>query len=274
MIASLESVAKIGLYSALLLVLGSHAARWLLRSIRAQIVRADAADDRLARVALVAGTALIACLLFRLWAHTVLSFGVSDGSTWENLSLIGLESRWGAHWRVQTSAAVVSLLVCAWTIGRRPWSLLVSTAVALVLAGTFPLTGHAAGQPFRVAIDVAHLLGGGLWLGTLAVLLIVKPQGPVFEHFSPLALTGSTVVVSTGLIMAWLYLGAIDNLWATTYGRLLVAKVVTVLAISACGFVNWQRARAGQAPPAASLEAALALAVVVVTAFLTETAHP
>lgn len=274
MIASLESVAKIGLYGALLLLLGSHAARWLLRSIPAETARAHTVDDRLARVAIVAGTVLVACLLLRLWAHTVVSFGLSDGSTWEKVSLIGFESRWGGQWRVQTTAAVVSLLTSAWTIGRSPWSLLVSTGAAMFVAGTFPLTGHAGGQPLRVGVDMAHLLGGGLWLGTLAVLLIVKPQGSVFERFSPVAFTGSTVVVLTGLVMTWLYLGEIANLWTTLYGRLLVAKVVTVLAISACGFVNWQRARAGQLPPVASVETALALAVVVITAFLTETAHP
>jgi copper transport protein len=72
------------------------------------------------------------------------------------------------------------------------------------------------------------------------------------------------------------YLGSVAALVETTYGRLLLAKLALVGAIGGCGFVNWQRVRAGEAPrvPVIQAEAAIAVLTIAVTAWLTETEHP
>lgn len=270
----LESIAKIGLYSALLLIIGAQAATWLVRATSGR----DGHEllQRIARVGIIAGTAMVALLLFRLWAHTAAAFGVADATTsWRSLSLIAFESRWGGSWRAQMMASVASLLVTAWAAGRHGrWVALAPGVAAAALVGTFPLMGHAAGQPYRVAVDALHLLGGGVWLGTLAVLVVARAGDSLFGRFSPLALSGAAIAASSGLVMAWIYVGTFGNLWTTPYGRLLIGKLAVLLAVAGCGYVNWRRLRAQQPPAVARLEVGLALAVVVITAFLTETAHP
>lgn len=277
MIDHLESIAKVGLYAGILTILGAHAATWLLR-VTAGVTRAEAseAERRASRLGLAAGAALLACLVARLWAHTVAAFGVAEASSsWDKVWLIAFESRWGGAWRTQVVAATVSLLVSAWAMRRSGVAPpLAATLTSVALVCSFPLMGHAAGHRLRAAVDTLHLLGGGAWLGTLAVLVAMKPRNALFERFSPLALSGAAIAALTGVVMAWLSLGSIANIWTTPYGRLLVAKVAVVLAVSGCGFINWRRARAHQPPPAAGLELVLALTIVVITAFLTEMTPP
>ena len=85
----------------------------------------------------------------------------------------------------------------------------------------------------------------------------------------------------TGLVAVWLYVGSLDLLVTTTYGRILLLKLFLVSDVATLGFLNWRHFRsldARRSQPAratlVTLEAALAFAVVVVTAILTETEHP
>ena len=65
----------------------------------------------------------------------------------------------------------------------------------------------------------------------------------MLSQFSPVAFTGSTLLLLTGATAAWWYLGELSNLWTTSYGRLLLLKLFLVAAAAACGFVNWQALR-------------------------------
>jgi len=98
---------------------------------------------------------------------------------------------------------------------------------------------------------------------------------------SPLALTGATLLLLPGIVMAWSYVGSVSNLWTTTYGQLLTVKLVLFGGIVACGLANWRRFGAERRGAATAehlwpvaIEALLAALVVVVTAALTEVAHP
>ncbi len=147
-----------------------------------------------------------------------------------------------------------------------------------------------------MVLHAVHILAGGLWLGTLAVVLLIRlpPSSLVsielprarqqvrlllLRHFSPIALSGCGTVVVAGVAVAWLYVGALPNLWMTAYGRVLIVKVGLVVAASICGYVNWRRLRREQMGDGSStsiivLEATLAVGVVIVTGFLTEIGHP
>lgn len=272
MTSLLEPLIKLGLYSVLLVLLGTHAARWLLRAATMESSDAHALDRRMTRLAVAAAWTLFVLLFARLAAHSIATFGTGEGLSWDNLVLVGLRSRWGGRWRFQLLGAVATILAVRWA--RTPTSLLVATAVAIGTAGTFPLTGHAAGDSMRILIDAAHLVAAGLWLGTLAVLVRMRSPLPLFERFSPLAFVAVAIAVTTGLTLAALYLGTLASLWTTTYGRLLLAKLALVAMTAGCGFVNWRSLQRGGAPPLAIVEALLAVGVVAVTAFLTETEHP
>lgn len=108
-------------------------------------------------------------------------------------------------------------------------------------------------------VNPVHVLAGGLWIGTLLVLLAAGlPAVLRAEHargrrdvlvadmvnaFSPLALAASGVLVLFGVITAWRHLPTLDALWTTPYGYDLLAKLAVVATVFALGAWNWKRMR-------------------------------
>ena len=196
--------------------------------------------------------------------------------------------------KIQTFAALFLVIASAATVLRRSAWLLATLAVTSFSA-TLPLLGHAAGSKARMALHVAHIFAAGLWLGTLAIVVLMgvrsKINAPsnvsvsledirltILRHFAPLAMSGCSVVVAAGIVIAYLYVGSVSNLWTSLYGRVLILKVALVGGVSVSGFTNWRRLRAGAGGRSARstiwIETALALAVMIVTGFLTEVSHP
>jgi putative copper resistance protein D len=281
----LEGSAKALLYAALLIAIGTNAARWLLLPRVISELGADgvgAIEQSVARIALAAASLAFAACCLRVWTHTVAAFGFEGARSWDTIRLIALHSRWGKNWETQVIAAIVLLAACAATVWRRTfWP--VATFAAAGFTGTMPLLGHASGDALRMAVHEVHILAAGIWLGTLAtVLLIPVHQGRLrwllLRRFWPIALPGAAAVVAAGLAASWFYVGAVSNLWTTAYGRLLAVKAALVAGISVCGYVNWRRLRKARQESVSSaivvLEAALAAAVVIITGYLTEIGHP
>ena len=294
----LEAGAKALLYASLLIAIGASALRWLLLPRTASEFgpnRVLSIEQSIARLALGASVLALAACILRVWTHTVSAFGLDDAGSWDNIKLIALESRWGQSWKLQTAAALILLVACAATVWRRrSWPL--ATLAALLFTATIPLLGHAAGDPFRVVLHTVHILAAGSWLGTLAVVLLMRIPAAswdsteprlissgirmiILRRFSTLALPSAATAAGAGIVAAYLYVGAFSNLWTTAYGRVLLVKVALVGGIAGCGYWNWQRLRrlhVEDEPSAAviMLEAALAVAVVLVTSILTEIAHP
>lgn len=117
--------------------------------------------------------------------------------------------------------------------------------VAVLRAGA----GHAAPAPVDQALQAAHILAVGGWIGGLAVLLVALRAGvpdPVrtTRRFSATALVAAAVVVLTGTLRAWSETGgpaALAETATTAYGRLLGLKVVAALALIALGARNRRR---------------------------------
>jgi putative copper export protein len=290
-----EAAPKAAYYSALAIAIGVIVARWLLD--RADAPRAIAAN-RLAALSVAAAVALLVASLLRLVGHTIAAFGPTEAWTAENFRLIAMESRWGESWRLQLMAAVALTIaaIAVWSRAGRGWRWTALAAIACSAAT--PLLGHAAGSFWRVGLHGAHLLGGGAWLGTLIAIVLLdglagrrhEPHGlddgatdqreavtaGLVEQFSPVALTAATLVAASGLLAAFSYLAAPSDLLQTAYGRALTIKLTLVLAILVCGYANWQRSRAQEAPwvPLLRTESALAMLVLIVTSVLTELEHP
>jgi putative copper export protein len=294
----LEAGAKALLYASLLVVIGASALRWLLLPRVAGELGAHriiCIEQSIARLALGAAALALAACVLRVWTHTVSAFGFDDARSWDTIKLIALRSRWGQSWKLQTAAALILAAACAITARRRAaWPL--ATLAVLIFTSTIPLLGHAAGDAFRVVLHTVHILAGGFWLGTLAVVLLMRIPAAsldsveprltgrlvrliILRRFPALALPSAAAAVAAGGVAAYLYVGAFSNLWTTVYGRVLLMKVAVVGGISIAGYFNWQRLRrlheSGEASAAIIvLEAALAAVVVLVTGFLTEIAHP
>jgi putative copper export protein len=262
------------------LTLGASAVRWLMlpRLGQERADEARACEERLAGLALAATIALVIGLALRLFAHTAAAFGLAESLSIEALRVIGIESRWGGGWRVQMLAAVVALMGASLVRAHRHagWFALMGAAVACALA--VPLLGHAAGEPSRVAYHSIHVLGGGVWLGSLGSILIAgELRAALLPRFAPIALTGAALLAASGSAMAFEYVSPLSDLWRTGYGRTLIVKLLLVGAVVGCGYVNWRRWRetSGTRQPRRleKIEAWFALAVILVTALLTELEH-
>ena len=129
---------------------------------------------------------------------------------------------------------------------------------AAYLAITPALAGHASVQGPRGVFfpsDVLHVLAASIWVGGIACLLLVLPAATrqlegherselllaTLARFSPLALGSVIVIAVTGVVQAYIDVRSIDGLTQTTYGALIIAKVVLLLALIGLGWVNRER---------------------------------
>lgn len=207
-----------------------------------------------------------------------------------NLLLNGTE--WGTTW-VRGAVGTVILMAAALSGRFLPRAAWVVAAVCIGMLMAFPaFTGHAStGEPrwLSLGADTLHVLGATLWIGGLTFLISAVWSAPrssrgltlmaVVPRFSPLAVVAVGMLMVTGVYASWIHLESVSSLWATTYGRVLSAKVLLVGVVMLLGAINWKRLTpqlgtdAGNAGMvrAASIELTLAHLVLVVTAFLIQT---
>lgn len=169
----------------------------------------------------------------------------------------------------------------------------VALLVALVLAAItlvgFSFAGHVAaiGGPLFALLDWAHLLGVGVWLGSLPGFLLfwllyvrrvdaVRRRaliGAAIRRHSRFALAAAPLVALTGIANSPLVLGAGRNLVATDYGNLLLAKALLFSVAIGIGAANFFLVRRLAVRPllwTVSLEVAVAgLAVLTAAGLLT-----
>ncbi|WP_053852536.1 copper resistance CopC/CopD family protein [Streptomyces sp. NRRL B-24085] len=110
-------------------------------------------------------------------------------------------------------------------------------ALAVGLALTWAAAEHASAGiqvPVAMTSAVLHVLAMAVWLGGLAALLttLYRAEGQlpaaVVARFSRLAFASVTVLVATGVYQSWRGLGSWDAVTGTTYGHLLVLKLLAV----------------------------------------------
>jgi putative copper export protein len=174
--------------------------------------------------------------------------------TWDAAQPILLQTTWGKGWLAQLAAALVAAPL-AWLAPRRPAiGLSLAGTGALAVAITSPLTGHAVEHPWGAMIGVGlhalHILGGGLWLGTLVCLAwaALKPAragdavavARAVNAFSPIALIGAGLAVTAGVLLGVAYVGSIEAVFGTPYGLTLFRKTVALCFTAAVGFWNWK----------------------------------
>lgn len=283
---NLEVAAKLVAYLAIVLAIGCAGAAWL--AARPAFTPFAELQPRIASRLLPIAGAMLTATLVRAWAHTASTFGTEEAWTWENLRLIALESRWGEGWRLQALAAVLLAGAAALAragrrpgVSREPRARLLWTLAALAVACTVPQTGHGAAEPYRWVLHGAHVVAAGLWAGTLLVVATLggnerRAVPHLLRAFGALATPAVALVAVSGVWASALYVGGLANLFSTEYGRLLLTKGTAVALMAVLGAANWRLLRrgAGVVPLTVYLEAGLAVGVVVLTAWLTETAHP
>lgn len=169
--------------------------------------------------------------------------------------------------------------------GRAAWWRASGAAIAVGIVAVTALNGHAAGGRWQAAAlvaDVVHQLAGAAWLGGLALLVVAvlrrEDDVPsVVPAFSRVAFTAVVVLVVTGSFQGYRQVGSIDGL-DTTYGRLLLAKVLAVAGLVAVAALTRQIVRhrlveeggVGELRRSVGIEAVLAVVVLAVTALLVD----
>ena len=180
------------------------------------------------------------------------------------LAALGSELAEGAGWPIAdllgstvgltglTRVGIASLAAAAALLLRRaPGSaglggLLLVTTFLLTCTGA--LAGHAIGrlegQIWLWSVSALHQAAAGAWLGGLmcAAVLAVCPQGDHAERwlhrFSAMAATAVAVLASTGMTLSLTYVGALDALVTTSYGAMVITKIVLFIALLAMGVLN------------------------------------
>jgi len=181
---------------------------------------------------------------------------IADGfapSAWSATSSNGL-------WGLAVLAVGLALIISNTgdTPPVRRTRLLALSGVVLAVASP-ALTGHSRAfspQAPVVATDIVHVLAGSVWLGGLVGLALTLPalsgRGEVaaqtLARFSTAAAGALVALVATGSLLAWRILASWDNLFGSTYGRLLLVKIGVVMVAVAIAawirFVLLPRARA------------------------------
>ena len=125
------------------------------------------------------------------------------------------------------------------------------------LAGVALALRHVITGRWVAMINPLHEFAGGLWLGTLFVIVvaglpaIVRSAAPggqrgrlvreLVVKFSSLALVAAAVLGVTGIVTSWRHLKYVAALWTTPYGYALDTKLCVVATVVAFGAWNWRR---------------------------------
>lgn len=120
-----------------------------------------------------------------------------------------------------------------------------TTSSTVALLATWPLVGHSAvgdGSALAIAANLVHTFAMTVWLGGLVLVLVsLRPAERaadlafVLPRFSRLALTAVATLVATGTFMAWREVGSVNALTASTFGRVLLAKLAGVAVLVVLG---------------------------------------
>lgn len=176
-----------------------------------------------------------------------------------------LTSRPGAVLLARLGLLAVAAVYLVRLTGRRKPYGWAGAALAVGLAVTWAAGEHASAGiqvPVAMMSSALHLLATAVWLGGLTALLVTlyraHPAPATVTRFSRLAFASVTVLVVTGVYQSWRGLGSWDALTGTTYGRLLVLKLVAVALLLAAAAVSrrWT-ARPATADAAVVVEAAV-----------------
>ncbi len=142
----------------------------------------------------------------------------------------------------QTYAVVVSL--------RLKSAVYWLSLLVVVVLGASVMTNHAAarvdGRVPLVIITALHEASTGFWIGGLPLLLLglyVAGDRPtqwyLTQRFSRLALISVGVLVLSGFGLSLSYIGSIHALVGSSYGLMVIAKIMMLAAMLALGGINF-----------------------------------
>ena len=159
---------------------------------------------------------------------------ITDGSAWRAV----FDTTIGHAWVVRAIliALTAAVLLPTRSYCRATWwrLILIVGLVAVGVASAYG--GHGATGRWHylgVMLTVLHVSAMAAWLGGLAMLVLSfgDAQRDGVERFSAIALLAVVTVVVTGGLQGFRQVGSWDALTSTSYGKLLIWKLVAVAAV-------------------------------------------
>ncbi len=211
------------------------------------------------------GVALLSGLVWLIVEAALISRRpIAEATGGDTLGLVLTGTVFGRVWiaRFVLIVALGMLLVAGGSMTREPpqrtrtW---VALGVAAGLLASLALVGHLAAERgperyVRIAVDLAHLVAAGAWLGALpglAVLLgialrtsnavAVGVAARAARRFSTLGVASVGALLVSGVANAWFLVGSVPALVGTPYGWLLLAKIALFAMMAALAAINRQR---------------------------------
>ncbi|TSD99985.1 copper resistance protein CopD [Skermania sp. ID1734] len=161
---------------------------------------------------------------------------------WSSIGQVELASAWRA-----TAIMALVLAVACRVILRWGWTPLL-LGLALFTLMPLAITGHSsAGGSHDVATNslILHLVSASLWAGGLFALLVLARHGGAHtdvaaRRFSALAGVAYVVIAVSGVLNTLVRI-PLSDLFTSTYGRLVLAKVAALIALGCLGFMQRKR---------------------------------
>ncbi|MEY3806980.1 MAG: hypothetical protein RIR69_1792 [Actinomycetota bacterium] len=265
------NIARFVAYFALVVLVGGIALAWGSSLFTAASLRTTFS---LSVVGLAVGSVGIVLL------QGAYATGRSWGAVFDTDVLVDvLSTRLGVSSMVRF-AAIVAWGVLLLFIHRATTAIWQNTAVLVTAASilTFSVSGHpsSGSMPWVfILVDAVHFAAIAMWVGGLITLFFVRNEESVnVQRFSAIATRALPIVVITGAAQAVHLMGDMSELTSTTYGQLLLAKVVVVAVLVLSGAAARQRITTNSVTPIASIlkfDAVLIVAVLALTSVLTTT---
>jgi copper transport protein len=155
------------------------------------------------------------------------------------------------------------------------------------------MSSHAAAdlqlRDVSIAVDALHLAMAALWVGgVLAFAFAVRGRtspevGAMVARFTPLALASVALILASGTYASLRHIPTLPDLWSTTYGQLVLAKIALLGVLVLFGAFNQKvmgprlrdaRATPGQMRRSLQLEAATMACVLLVAGVLASQSPP
>ena len=175
--------------------------------------------------------------------------GVAGAMRGALLARVWSRTQFGRAWQVHAAAWLTGAVAAV--VRRGAW---VGLGSAVVLVGGLAWAGHGGTGPapaWHRAADVVHLLTSGVWPAGLVPFALVlrglaRSADPgwaaeasrLARRFSAASLAAVALLTATGLVDGYCLLGSVGALFATAYGRVLLAKLVLFAGMVGIGAAN------------------------------------
>ncbi|GCE30495.1 hypothetical protein KDA_59790 [Dictyobacter alpinus] len=113
--------------------------------------------------------------------------------------------------------------------------------LGIVLALIDSIGSHALGSSslwLSLLAHIGHLVGMGLWLGGLSGLIVLwnvqalsSQRTALLLRFGHLSATAVAELFISGILLSWLHVARLANLFTTFYGRIVLTKICLFLLI-------------------------------------------